>query len=287
MLTLQLEILLVALLTAVTCALPGVFLVLRGVAMMSDAISHAILLGIVAMFLWVKKLESPLLIVGAACAGVLTVLCTEMIIKSNRLKKDAAIGLIFPLFFSVGVILISQYARNVHIDVDMVLLGEIAFSPFNRLFINDIDCGPYALWIIGCSLFINSLFVFVLYKELVITTFDATLATLSGFSPAVLYYLLMIITSLTAVAAFDIVGSIMVVALMITPPATAYLVTHNVKNMIFTSITIAVLSALGGYFFATCADVSIAGSIATTTGLLFVLALFMRIGSKYYIFTFF
>src|SRR5437762_3539381 len=164
MISLQLEIMIIAILTSITCALPGVFLVLRGVAMMSDAISHAILLGIVIMFLWVKKLESPLLLVGAALAGILTVLCTEKIIKSNRLKSDAAIGLIFPLFFSVGVILVSQYARNVHLDIDMVLLGEIAFAPFNRLFISGIDCGPYALWIIGFSLSLNSLFVFYCYK---------------------------------------------------------------------------------------------------------------------------
>src|SRR5438477_7408977 len=109
MISLQLEIMIIAILTAITCALPGVFLVLRGMAMMSDAISHAILLGIVTMFLWVKRLESPLLIIGAACAGVLTVVCTEIIIKSKRLKSDAAIGIIFPLFFSIGVILISQY----------------------------------------------------------------------------------------------------------------------------------------------------------------------------------
>ena len=270
MLSLKLEIIIIAILTAITCVLPGVFLVLRGVAMMSDAISHAILLGIAIMFLWVRKLESPLLVIGAALSGVFTVVCTQMIIKSKRLKSDAAIGLIFPLFFSVGVILISQYARNVHIDMDMVLLGEIAFTPFNRLFINDIDCGPYALWIVGCSLIVNSLFVFLLYKELVITTFDATLACMSGFAPGVFYYALMILTSLTAVAAFDIVGSIMVVAFMITPPAAAYLLTHCVKKMIMLSIVIATLCAIFGCLFASLYDVSIAGSIATMTGLFFV-----------------
>lgn len=267
---LHLELILIAVLTAITCALPGVFLVLRGVAMMSDAISHAILLGIVSMFLIVQKLDSPLLIAGAACAGVLTVICTELIIKSKRLKQDAAIGLIFPFFFSVGVILISQYARNVHLDVDMVLLGELAFAPFNRMIIAGIDCGPYALWVVSMALILNACFIRFFYKELLITTFDATLATMSGFSPVLFYYGLMTITSITAVATFDIVGSIMVVALMVTPAATAYLLMRRIGHMVLLSLVFASFSAIFGYFLASWADVSIAGSIACMTGLFFV-----------------
>jgi manganese/zinc/iron transport system permease protein len=273
---LHLELIIIAILTAVTCALPGVFLILRGVAMMSDAISHAILLGIAVMFLIVKQLDSPLLIFGAAAAGILTVMCTEMIIKSKRLKQDAAIGLIFPFFFSIGVILISQYARNVHLDIDMVLLGELAFAPFNRMLIGGMDCGPYALWVVGATFLINGTFIGLFYKELVLTTFDATLATMSGFSPAIFYYGLMTITSVTAVATFDIVGSIMVVALMITPCASAYLLTRRVKDMIFLSLIFAALSAIFGYFFAFWADVSIAGSIACMTGVFFMGVLLMR-----------
>jgi manganese/zinc/iron transport system permease protein len=270
---LHLELMLIAVVTAVTCSLPGVFLVLRGVAMMSDAISHAILLGIAGMFLIVKKLDSPLLIVGAAGAGVLTVVCTEMIIRSKRLKQDAAIGLIFPFFFSLGVILISYYARNVHLDVDMVLLGELAFAPFNRMIIAGIDCGPYALWVVGIALVLNICFVRFFYKELVLTTFDATLATMTGFSPAFFYYCLMIMTSITTVATFDVVGSIMVVALMITPAATAYILTKRVPEMLAASAMIAICAAIGGYAIACWADVSIAGSIACMTGVFFVLAL--------------
>ena len=273
---LQIEIIMIAVLAAVTCCLPGVFLVLRGVAMMSDAISHAILLGIVVMFLCVQSLTSPLLIVGASLSGILTVLCTEMIIKSKRLKQDAAIGFVFPLFFSVGVILVSQCARNVHLDIDMVLLGELAFAPFNRFTVNGIDCGPQALWVMGIALLMNIVFVRLFYKELVITTFDATLATMTGFSPVLFYYALMIVTSLTTVATFDAVGAIMVVALMITPPSSAYLLTQRVSDMLFLTVVFAVLSAVFGYIFASYADVSIAGSIASMTGVFFVLALVFR-----------
>jgi len=238
--------------------------------MMSDAISHAILLGIALMFLCIKRLDSPLLLLGATAAGVLTVACTEMIIKSKRLKQDAAIGLIFPLFFSLGVILISLYARNVHLDVDMVLLGELGFAPFNRVLIGTVDYGPYALWVVGATLLLNSCFIGLFYKELMVTTFDATLATMAGFTPAFFYYCLMIITSITAVATFDVVGSIMVVALMITPCATAYLLARRVKDMIVLSLVFASLSAIFGYGFAFWADVSIAGSIACMTGVFFV-----------------
>src|SRR3990170_3366249 len=117
----QFELILIAVVAAVACTLPGVFLVLRGVALMSDAISHSILLGIVLMFLFMHQLHSPILIFGAALAGVCTVVCTEVLINTRRIQKDTAIGLVFPLFFSLGVILISQYARDVHLDMDMVI----------------------------------------------------------------------------------------------------------------------------------------------------------------------
>ena len=228
------------------------------------------------MFLFIQSLTSPLLIIGASVSGVLTVLCTEMIIKSKRLKQDAAIGLVFPLFFSVGVILVSQYARNVHLDSDMVLLGELAFAPFNRLFMWGMDCGPCAMWIMGVALLINIVFIVLFYKELLITTFDPTLATMTGFCPALFYYALMIMTSITTVATFDAVGSIMVVALMITPPATAYLLTSRVNELIFLTVLLAVAAAIFGYAAASCADVSIAGSIASMAGVFFLIALFLR-----------
>jgi manganese/zinc/iron transport system permease protein len=270
----SLEIAIIACLVSVASVLPGIFLLLRGVSLMTDAISHAILLGIVVMFLLVQRLESPLLIIGAALAGIATVIGTELLIESNRLKKDAAIGLVFPLFFSIGVILISKYARNVHLDTDMILLGEIAFAPFNRLTLFGVDVGPYAFWLLGGVLGLNVFFIIVLYKELVLSTFDSQLAHLFGFSPTFIYYILMSLTSVTAVSAFDVVGSIVVVALMISPPATAYLLTHNLKTMIWLSIGCSIASALMGYALAYVADVSIAGSIATMSGIIFLIALF-------------
>lgn len=270
---LHLHILTIASLVSCACAIPGVFLVLRGIALMSDAISHAILPGIVLMFLFVHQLASPLLIVGASLAGIATVMLTELLIQTKRLKKDAAIGLVFPLFFSVGVLLISMFTRDVHLDTDMVLLGELAFAPFNRLIIFGIDCGPYALWTLATLMIVNFIMLALFYKELALTTFDHTLAHTLGFSPTRMYYGLMTITSITTVAAFDSVGSIVVVALTITPAATAYLITRRLPTMIAASIGISMSASLVGYSAAALADVSIAGSIAVINGFIFCYAL--------------
>src|SRR5688572_4582188 len=162
--------------TAAACALPGVFLVLRRMALMSDAISHAILLGIVLAFFVTENIASPLLVLAAALTGVLTVSLVEMLNRTRLVREDAAIGLVFPALFSVGVILISRFAGNVHLDVDAVLLGELAFAPFNRLVVGGRDLGPRTLWLMGGVLLLNAGFIAAFYKELKLTTFDAALA---------------------------------------------------------------------------------------------------------------
>ncbi|MCB0293484.1 MAG: metal ABC transporter permease, partial [Calditrichaeota bacterium] len=129
----QLEIQLIASIVAVACALPGVYLVLRRMAMMSDAISHTVLLGIVIAFFITKSITSPLLLIGAALMGVVTVSLVELLNRTKLVREDAAIGLVFPAIFSIAVILISRFAGDVHLDTDAVLLGELAFAPFNRL----------------------------------------------------------------------------------------------------------------------------------------------------------
>ena len=118
----ELEIILIAIILVQACILPGVFLVLRGMSLMSDAISHASLLGIVIAFFYTRSLDSPLLIIAAGLMGVLTVVITQWLISTKRLKEDAAIGLVFPLFFSIGVILITKYMGSIHIDADLFYL---------------------------------------------------------------------------------------------------------------------------------------------------------------------
>ena len=266
----QIEIQLIASLVAVACAIPGTFLVLRKMAMISDAISHSILPGIVVGFFITHDLNSPLLIILAALTGIITVVLVEYIQKTGLVKEDTAIGLVFPALFSIGVIMIAKNANDVHLDIDAVLLGELAFAPFDRLIIAGTDVGPKALWIIGVILIVTLILLLAFFKELKVSTFDKGLATSLGFSPAIIHYGLMSVSSVTTVGAFDAVGAILVVALMITPAAAAYLLTKNLKKMLVLSVIFGIFSALFGYWVAHWLDASIAGSITTILGLLFL-----------------
>ncbi len=265
----HIEILLIATVVAVACALPGVFLVLRRMALMGDAISHAILPGIVLAFFLTHSLSSPLLILAAAGTGVFTVIIVELLQRTKLVKEDAAIGLTFPALFSIGVILISRFAGNVHLDIDAVLLGELAYAHLNRLTVGGVDLGPVSLYVMGTILVVNLIFIFLFYKELKLVTFDSSLAASLGFAPAAIHYGLMTLVSVTTVGAFDAVGSILVVALIVGPAATAYLMTDSLARMLLFSGIIGSVNAVTGYWLAHVFDVSIAGAMATMTLVIF------------------
>lgn len=265
------EIQLIAIIVAVACSLPGVFLVLRKMSMMTDAITHTILLGIVIAFFLTKSLSSPLLIIGAALMGVITVFLTEVLNGTKLVSEDSAIGVVFPLLFSIAIIIISKYAGSVHLDTDAVLLGELAYAPFDRLILFGKDIGPRAIYSMGVILLLNLVFIIAFFKELKIVTFDAALATTLGFAPAIIHYGLMTLVSVTAVGAFESVGSILVIAFMIGPPITAYLLTDNLKIMIILSAFIGSINGILGYQLSAYFDVSIAGSMAVMTGVVFLI----------------
>ncbi|GKX29886.1 zinc ABC transporter permease [Vallitalea longa] len=267
----QLEIQIIAVIVAVACSIPGVFLVLRKMAMMSDAITHTILLGIVGAYFIVFDLSSPLLIMGAAVVGLLTVYLVELLNSTKLLSEDSAIGVVFPLLFSIAIIIVSKYASSVHLDTDSVLLGELAFAPFNRMVIGGVDIGAKAIYSMGTVLLINLVLVIVFFKELKLATFDKGLAAVLGFSPILIHYGLMTSVSVTAVGAFEAVGSILVIAFMVGPPISAYLITDDLKKMIILSAFIGAVNAIIGYQFADLLDVSIAGCMATFTGISFML----------------
>lgn len=267
----QLEIQLIAVIVAVACALPGVFLVLRKMSMMSDSITHTILLGIVLGFFVTHDLSSPLLIIGAALIGVVTVWLTETLNRTRLLSGDAAIGIVFPLLFSVAIILITRYAGSVHLDTDSVLLGELAFAPFDRMIAAGVDIGARAIYTTGVLLLINLAVILLFFKELKVATFDPMLAAVLGFVPGLMHYGLMTLVSLTTVGAFQAVGSILVVAFMIGPPVTAYLLTDNLQRMLTLSALIGAVNGILGYQAAALLDVSIAGSMAVMTGIVFLL----------------
>src|SRR5699024_10647453 len=163
-------------------------------------------------------------------------------------KEDTSIGLVFPALFSIGVILISKNAADVHLDIDAVLLGELAFAPFDRMHLLGEDVGPKSLWMMGTILILTVVLLLLFFKELKVSTFDTGLSAALGFSPALLHYGLMSVSSVTIVGAFDAVGAILVVALMIAPAATAYLLTDDLKRMISMAIGFGVFSAVTGYW---------------------------------------
>lgn len=260
---------LVAIAAGLSCALAGVFLVLRRMAMMADAISHAILPGLVGGYVLAQGPNVFVGFLGATAAGLITVFLVEALTKTKKVKEDAAIGLVFPILFALGVFIVSKYFANVHIDTDAVLYGEITVAPFDTLVINGRDYGPQSLWVLGGLTVVNALFLSLFYKELKLSTFDAGLAASLGFAPVLLHYLLMAMVAITTVGAFSAVGAILSVALIIVPPVTASLLTRRLPNLIGLSLLIGAVSALAGYGIASLWNVSISGMIAATLGIVF------------------
>ncbi|MDD7971834.1 metal ABC transporter permease [Roseinatronobacter alkalisoli] len=270
-------IILTGVLVGASAALLGSFLVLRGNAMLTDAISHSIVFGIIVVWLLTGHMSGPVQVLGAALTGVLTVVLSELLARSRLVKMDAAIGLVFPALFAAGVILISIHARNVHIDVDTVLLGEIGFVWLHTVTVFGVRV-PVAVATLGVVLAVNLAFVLVLWKELKLATFDAGLAAALGFLPGALHYAILTLTSVTAVAAFDAVGAILFIAFVIVPPATAYLLTRRLWLMVVLAVGLSVAACVSGYFLALRWNVSIGGMMASMTGVWFALALLFAPG---------
>lgn len=267
-------IILTASLVSCCCALLGCFLILRKMALVGDAISHAVLPGIVLAFLISGSRDSVTMLAGAGVLGIVTTFLIEFLHKKARLQTDAAIGVTFTWLFAIGVVLISLFAGKVDLDQDCVLYGEIAYTPLDMLSFFDGSLHlPRAVVSMGVVLIIILLVLVLFFKELLITSFDPGYAAAIGFSTALWHYILMGMVSATTVASFESVGAILVVALLIAPAATAYLLTDNFKVMLLLSCGIGVLSSVGGYYLAVVIDGSIAAAIASVGGLLFALAL--------------
>lgn len=264
-------------LVGASASLLGVFLVLRGNAMLTDAISHSIVFGIIVAWLLTRQISGPVPVIAAAATGVLTVVLTELLARSRLVKMDAAIGLVFPALFAAGVLLIALYARDVHIHVETVLLGEIGFVWLHTIPLLGQHV-PVAVVTLGAVLAVNLAFVLLLWKELKLSTFDPGLAAALGLLPGLLHYTLLTLTSVTAVASFDAVGAILFIAFVIVPPATAYLLTRRLWLMVVLAVALSVAACVAGYVLARLWNVSIAGMMASMTGVWFGLALLLAPG---------
>ncbi len=262
------------LLVGITCGMAGVFLILRKMSMIADAISHTVLFGIVMAFIVTQTLNGFWMLIGAAVAGILTAYLVQLL-HSSGIQEDAAIGVVFTSLFAAGVLLITLFASNVHLDVEHVLMGEIAFVPWDKWTLFSITM-PKAVWMLLLVLLINIGFLVIFFKEMKLATFDAVYAASIGVPIIFLHYGFMTSISFTTVAAFDSVGAILVVAMLIGPAATANLISKSIKQMFLFSMLYGGASSIIGYYLAKFWDTSIAGMMATAVGLLFIVTLFAQ-----------
>lgn len=251
-------------LTGASAALLGTFLVVRGQAMLTDAISHGVVFGVAVTFLLTGSATGPLQLLGAAGAGLLTVQLTEMLARSGKVKRDAATGLVFPALFAAGILLLGLFARDAHVDVHTVLLGEIGFVWLDRVRFLGLEV-PRSLLVVSVALLLNAAYVALFFKELTAAAFDPVLAKLQGLRPRLVTGGLLALTSFTAVAALDAVGVVLFVAFAITPAVVGRLASRRLPGMLLTAVVVATASAVVGYQVAVALDLSIGGIMALLT----------------------
>jgi manganese/zinc/iron transport system permease protein len=258
-------------LCAVASALLGNFLVLRRMSLLGDAISHAVLPGLAAAFFISGSRSSFAMFAGAVIVGVLTALFTQWIRGIGRVDEGASMGVVFTSLFALGLVMIVQAADHVDLDPGCVLYGAIEFTPLDRVQIFGCEV-PRAVVTLSAVALVNAVFVFVFFKELKITSFDPTLATTIGFRANLMHYLLMILVAMTAVASFETVGNILVVAMLIVPPAAAYLLTDRLTTMIGLSVVLAAAAAVLGHLGALIVPTWFGYQSTTTAGMMAVAA---------------
>ena len=264
-------------LCASACALPGTLLVLQRMSLMGDAISHTVLPGIAIAFLITQSRDPILMLIAAIVIGVLTALLVQIIHIYGKVEVGASMGIVFTVLFALGLILIRQAMDYVHIDPDCVLYGSIEFAYFDQVPFFGYML-PKSFIVNGFIFCLNLLLILLFYKEFKITAFDSALAKTHGFKPELMHYFLMTMTAITVVAAFESVGSILVIAMLIVPPATAYLLTDRYWLLLTYSVLFACLASFFGHlgaivvppWFGFSGTVT-SGAIAVAAGFFFIL----------------
>ncbi|GEN45519.1 metal ABC transporter permease [Alkalibacillus haloalkaliphilus] len=241
-------------LVGIVCGVVGCFIILRGMALMGEAISHAVLPGVVIAYMLGASF-----FVGAVITGVLTALGIGYISQNSRIKDDSAIGILLTGTFAVGVVLVTT-------------IGSTSINVWHILFGNVLAVSRTDLWMtLGITVGVLIL-IFVFYKQLLLSTFDPTMAKAIGLPTRLIHYMLMFILSLVTVASLNTVGIILVVAMLITPGATAYLMTDRLPMMLTLSAVFGVISAVVGVYYSYIYDVATGASIVIVATLLFTLA---------------
>lgn len=283
-LTLDFVPLLTAVFAALSCALLGNFLVLRRLSLMGDAISHTVLPGIVFSFLFFDTRGGPLLLLGAMLAAIITTILVETTKKLANLETGAAMGVVFSSLFALGVLMMEQAsARNVDLDAECLLYGQLEgllwMPPVEATGLQSLLYIPIELYTVFAVFIVSLVFVVLFYKELRLASFDPEMSTSLGYNATLLHYLQMIITAAAVVAAFEAVGSILVIGMLICPAATARLLTDSLRIQLLTSLIIATVTTVVGYFLATQASylvglnvsLNASGMMLVASGIVFIL----------------
>ncbi|MGX7075414.1 metal ABC transporter permease [Globicatella sanguinis] len=271
----MIESLWILLLVGISSSLLGNILVQKQTVMVADAISHTILLGIVLAYFIVQNLDSPLLIIGATLFGVLTVYAIEWLTYQTNIQIDAAIGIVYTFFFALAVILISKCFDNVHLDIDAVLLGEIIFAPLNRIELFG-HSFPVALIQNTILLGIILLFLLFFYHPLKLILFDSTFAKTTNIKVSLINFLLMTLVALHCVIAFQSVGAILVIALMVAPALSAQLYAKSFPQLLILGAMIACINSVIGYQLAIHFNVSMSGMVAVVSFIIFIMVFILK-----------
>lgn len=270
--SIELSILLTGVLTAAAAALTGTILTVRGQAMLTDAMSHGVVFGIAVFYLALGGVPDPVRLVSAAAAGLLTALASEALASSGRVKPDAGIALVFPAMFAAGVLLIGLFAKNAHIDVHTVLLGEIGFVWLDAVPLLGLQV-PRPAIVLAASLAATLAFYLPARRALALAAFDPQHARLQGQRPALVTRAWLVLTAITAVAAFDAVGVVLYLAFALVPAVTGLLTARRLPWVLVVALGSGVAAALAGYPIAVRLDASIGGAMALATAVPLGLAL--------------
>jgi manganese/zinc/iron transport system permease protein len=266
-----------AFLVTLSCGLIGVFLLLRRVALMGDVLSHSLLPGIVVAFLWSGTRDTGPLWLGALIAGMITILLVEGIQRFSRLKSDAAMGIVFSTLFALGVVLISVYARNIDLDAECVLYGELLYIILEEpVRFAGLTLGPMPLvrMMVLTIVLIGLLAAF--YKELLSTSFDSAHSVSLGISARGFHYALLLFLSVVIVSVFEAVGAILVVAMLVFPGATGLLLGRRLSSVLLWTTVVSLLIALLGFHLGVWLEVSLAACMSTMAMVIFTLTVVGR-----------
>lgn len=265
--TLALSACLLAITTALACAIPGVFVVLKRDSMLIDGIGHAVLPGIAVGYMFTADLNSPWLLLTAALGGLMVALLTEWIGRSGLITTDAALGLIFPALFAAGIILISTHLSHVHLDVHAVLVGDLNLVAFSN--------PGYSLVMLVVAI-VNAAFILLCMPRLTTATFDSGFSRVAGIRTRGLHTIFIALVAATATAAFHAAGAMLVIALMVFPAICARLLSNRVPTMLAVACGVALCGAPIGFWLAYHANASTSAFMAVAYAGIFILILGFR-----------